>query len=75
MRVNEGALIKNWLRFGSLIPCLPLDDLEEPDVEREQENSEGCRADQSVVSVDEDGDVEHVHDVLMNGLLKRSIQN
>lgn len=65
---------KKRLRFGCSKPCLPLDNLEQPDVEREQEDAEGCGADQSVVSMDEDGDVEHVHDVLVDSLLKRRIQ-
>jgi len=54
---------------------LPLNDLQQPNIQRKQQDAEKRRVDQCMVAMDEDRDVEHVHDILMNSLISQQKQN
>lgn len=47
---------------------LPFNDLQYPNVDREEQDAQEGGADQGMVSVDEDRDVKYIHDVLVHRL-------
>lgn len=51
--------------------CVALDHLQEPDVNGEEQDTESGRADEGMVAVDQKGDVEHIHNVLVHSLSQK----
>ena len=48
-----------------------LNHFQQPDVNGEQQDTEGSRADKGVVSLDQDRNIKDIHDVLVNSLMNK----